>query len=520
LTAAAIGDEKFVPGFKRTAILGCCLMTTIMQTLDTTIANVALPYMQGSLSASLDQINWVLTSYIVAAAIMTAPVGWLAHRFGRKRLYLVCIAGFTGASMLCASAQNLDQIVVYRVLQGICGAAMVPLGQSMMVELYALHERAKAQSLWGMGMMLGPIMGPTLGAYLTDVASWPWVFLINVPVGILAFAGLFLLMKDYPPDDKLKFDWFGFVALACGVGGLQLAFDRGEHLGWFDSTEIVAEVTIGIIGLYYFFAHSFTTATPMVRFDIFRDRNFATACFFMTLHGALMLATLALASPFVQHVMGQPIMSAGELLATRGIGTFLAMMGVRFLLPYIEARVLITAGYLLLAFTLYEMSTFTNETGALAFAVNGTVQGFAFGAVMISISTIAFLTVSDELRTYATSFFMLMRNLGGSFGISILIAYLTDETRATQARLTEFITPFNQALQMPDSRKMFDITTDTGRALIDQMLNAQAQVIAYSGTFVLLALMALAALPAILVVPKTREIMFRRRIPRADSVEA
>ena len=260
-----------LPAGTRRALLTVCTMTaTIMQALDTTIANVALPYMQGSLSASLDQISWVLTSYIVAAAVMTAPVGWLADRFGRKKLFLVCVGGFTVASLLCAISQNIEQIVAFRLLQGMCGAALVPLSQSVMLDAYPIEQRGQAMGIWGVGVMLGPIMGPTLGGWLTENYSWHWVFLVNLPVGMLTVFGLLVFMDETKRQEHLRFDWFGFLALAAGIGGMQLMLDRGEQLGWFGSPEIVAELIISIAGFYYFFAHSLTTDEPFVRFAIFR----------------------------------------------------------------------------------------------------------------------------------------------------------------------------------------------------------------------------------------------------------
>ena len=255
------------PKLRRMLMTVCAMTATIMQALDTTIANVALPYMQGSLSASLDQINWVLTSYIVAAAIMTAPIGWLADRFGRKKLFIVCVAGFTVASLLCALAQNIEQIVLFRLLQGMAGAALVPLSQSVLLDAYSLEERGSAMAIWGIGVMLGPIMGPTLGAWLTDNYSWHWVFLINLPIGVITVIGMMLFMEETKQHEHLRFDWFGFLALAVGIGSLQLLLDRGEQVGWFGASEIWVEMIISVIGFYYFFAHSLTTPEPFVRFE-------------------------------------------------------------------------------------------------------------------------------------------------------------------------------------------------------------------------------------------------------------
>ena len=282
---------SMVSGLRRNMVTICAMTATIMQALDTTIANVALPYMQGTLSASQDQINWVLTSYIVAAAIMTAPVGWIANRFGRKRIFILCSGGFTIASVLCGLAQDINQMVLFRLLQGVFGAALVPLSQAVMLDSYTLQERAKAMSIWGMGVMMGPIMGPSLGAWLTETYSWHWVFFVNLPFGAITVLGLIIFMDETSKDHKLRFDWFGFTALALGIGALQLALDRGEQLGWLESNEIIAEFIISAIGFYYFLAHSLTTQRPFIQFALFKDKNFVGGCVFMAVMGLVLFST-------------------------------------------------------------------------------------------------------------------------------------------------------------------------------------------------------------------------------------
>ncbi len=340
------------PKLRRTLVTVCAMTATIMQALDTTIANVALPYMQGSLSASLDQINWVLTSYIVAAAIMTAPMGWLADRFGRKKLFIVCVAGFTVASLLCALAQNIGEIVLFRLMQGMAGAALVPLSQAVLLDAYTPEERGGAMAMWGIGVMLGPIMGPTLGAWLTDNYSWHWVFLINLPIGIITVFGLMLFMEETHRHEHLRFDWFGFIALAIGIGSLQLMLDRGEQVGWFGASEIWIETIISIAGFYYFFAHSLTTDAPFVQFDLFKDRNFVSGCVFMVVIGVVLFGTMALVTPFMQKLLGYPIQTAGFLLGSRGVGTLLTMMVAPRLMKLFETRWLIMAGLLISGGTL------------------------------------------------------------------------------------------------------------------------------------------------------------------------
>jgi DHA2 family multidrug resistance protein len=486
---------------RRALVTVCTMAATIMQALDATVANVALPYMQGSLSASLDQINWVLTSYILAAAIMTAPMAWMADRFGRKRVFVVCAAGFTFASLLCAVSQDINSIVSSRLLQGAFGAALVPLSQSVMLDSYPPEQRGSAMAIWGMGVMLGPIMGPTIGGFLTENYSWHWVFLINLPIGAVTVLGLLVFLEETPKQTHLRFDWFGFVALAVGIGALQVMLDRGEHVGWFEATEVWVELIVAIAGFYYFFAHSLTTNEPFVRFEVFKDRNFVAGCIFMVVVGAGLFGTMALVTPFTQQLLGYPIMTAGYVMGARGVGTLLAMLVVGRLLRHVEARTVVFVGLVLMAGTLYEMSGFTHYTSTNALVVTGIVQGIGIGLVFVALSTLSFTTLASHLRTSGTAILTLIRNLGAAVGIATMIANLTSTTTATRARLAEHITPFNDALKQAD--RLIDPATDQGRALLDGILTQQASVIAYQNDFYLLMLFTLATIPFVLMIGST-----------------
>ncbi|UGV28195.1 DHA2 family efflux MFS transporter permease subunit [Rhodopseudomonas boonkerdii] len=493
-----------VPGFRRNMVTVCAMTATIMQALDTTIANVALPYMQGSLSASQDQVNWVLTSYIVAAAIMTAPVGFIANRFGRKKVFIICSAGFTIASVLCGLAQDITQMVGFRLLQGVFGAALVPLSQAVMLDSYALHERAKAMSIWGMGVMLGPIMGPSLGAWLTETYSWHWVFFVNLPFGIVTVAGLIVFMDETELNLKMKFDWFGFLALAIGIGSMQLALDRGEQLGWLESNEIIVEAIVAVIGFYYFFAHSFTTPRPFIQFAIFKDKNFVGGCIFMCVMGLVLYSTMSLSSPFLQNVIGYPILTAGLLLATRGSGTFVAMMLVGRMMKYIEARTLIMSGMTLLTVSMYFTAKWTDQTGVPEFIIVSVAQGFGLGLVFVPLSTVAFLTLPNHLRTDGTAMLTLLRNVASSVGISIVIANLTSGTRMAHAVLVEHVTPFNNALQMPNVTGVINMATESGRAMMDAIVTLQASIIAFGLDYQLIMFVTLLAIPMALIIGSSK----------------
>jgi DHA2 family multidrug resistance protein len=500
VSTIAINPPAALPtGLTRVMLTVCAMSATIMQALDTTIANVALPYMQGSLSASLDQINWVLTSYIVASAIMTAPVGWIADRFGRKRLFVFCVALFTFASLLCAVAQTIEQMVLFRLLQGAGGAALVPLSQTVMMDSYPPEQRTRAMAIWGVGVMLGPIMGPTLGGYLTDNYSWNWVFLINLPIGILTVIGMMIFMEETRLNKNMRFDWFGFIALAIGIGSLQLMLDRGEQLGWFDSGEIWAELIIALVGFYYFLAHSLTTREPFIKFEMFRDRYFVGGCIFMVVIGIVLFGTMALITPFMQNELGYPILTAGLLLGARGCGTLVAMMSVNKLMQWTQARNLVGIGLSLTAYTLWEMTGFTEDTTSNMIVFYGVIQGMGLGLVFVPLSSISFHTLPPHLRTAGSAMLTLVRNIGSSIGISMVIANLTSKTTLMHARIMESVTPFNGALYMPDVVSTMNPNTDVGRAMLDAIVTKQAAIIAYQNDFKLLMYMTLATLPLLLI---------------------
>jgi len=503
---SAPAPAGMTPHTRRLLVTVFAMTATIMQALDTTIANVALPYMQGSLSASLDQINWVLTSYIVAAAIMTAPVGWLADRFGRKNVFIACVAGFTIASLLCALAQNIEEMVLFRLLQGMAGAALVPLSQSVLLDAYSLEERGSAMAMWGVGVMLGPIMGPTIGAWLTDNYSWHWVFLINLPIGIATVAGMTLFMTETKRQEHLRFDWFGFIALAVGIGSLQLLLDRGEQVSWFGATEIWIEAIVSATGFYYFFAHSLTTDEPFVRFEMFKDRNFVSGVVFMLVIGVVLFGTMALVTPFMQNLLGYPIQTAGFLLGSRGVGTLLTMMAAPRLMKAIEPRYLILGGLLITAATLYEMSGWSLDITQNRIVVVSIAQGVGLGLLFVPVTSVAFLTLPGQMRNGATSITTLMRNIGSSIGISMMIAQLTSNTTIMHARLAEGITPFNGNLQMQDVASNLNLGTDTGKAVLDGMITQQAALIAYLNDFKLLMVLTLAMVPLVMLIGTAKKV--------------
>jgi len=495
---AAGGQEKIhVPGLNHKLITVSIMAATIMQAIDSTIANVALPKMQGTLSATQDQMSWVLTSYIVAAAIMIPLTGWLAGRFGRKKVFLISIVGFTVSSALCGMAVSLPQIVLFRLLQGISGAALVPLSQAVMFDINKPEDFGKAMAIWGVGVTMGPILGPALGGWLTENYSWRWVFYINVPIGIMAFLGLSASMPETEKHAH-RFDFFGFITLSLCLGALQLLLDRGELKDWFGSGEIVTEAMISGIAFYLFLVHTLTHERPFLSPALFKDRNFVAGNVFIFLVGVVLFATLALVPPMLQNEMGYPVVTTGLVTAPRGAGTMLAMMLVGRLTGKVDARLIMATGLSLTAFSLWQMTHFDLLMNETPIITTGLIQGFGIGLSYVPLSTLAFGTLPAGLRNEGTAFFNLLRNIGSSIGISVVQLLLTQNTQIMHAHLAEHITPYG--LTNPAyAASHIDTGSHAGLAALNGMITHQAAMIAYIDDFKLMMVITIAVIPLLLL---------------------
>jgi len=484
----------------RGLVTAAVMMSMIMVILDMTIANVALPHMQASLGAAQDTITWVLTSYIVAQAIATPITGWLADNIGRKRLFAICVAGFVGSSALCGTALGLEEMVLFRVMQGAFGAALAPLSQSVILDINPRERHGQAMAVWGMGIMIAPILGPIIGAYLTDNFNWRWVFYINVPVGLAALTGVILFMPDSTRRIR-KFDFLGFGLLSIAIGSLQLMLDRGAELDWFTSPEVVVELGIAIAGAWMFAVHTATHHEPFLDRRLFLDRNFVSALAMIFIVGIILLATMALLPPMLQNLFGYPIITVGLVLAPRGAGTMLSMMIVGRLIGKLDPRVLVGFGLSMTALSLYQMTAFSMEMTDWPLIVSGVIQGFGLGFVFIPLSTVAFQTLDPRLRTEASSLFNLVRNIGSSIGISIMAALLTSNMQINHADLSNHISAFNPNLSTYGLDATF-MATPQGlqtAAQINGMITQQALMIAYIDDFKAMFLITLCALPLVLL---------------------
>jgi DHA2 family multidrug resistance protein len=487
----------------RRFITGAVMAATVMNSLDSTIANVALPHMQGSVSASADQITWVLTSYIVAAAICTPLTGWLAGRFGRKRLMLFSIVGFTVASGLCGIATSLGELVGFRLLQGVFGAALVPMSQAILLDINPPERHGPAMSIWGMGAILGPIVGPALGGWLTDNYDWRWVFFINLPIGVAAFAGLWFFLSETKAVDRVKLDLFGFGMLALFIASLQLMLDRGQQLDWFSSLEICIEAVAAALFFYLFIVHIITARQPFINLTLFADRNFVSASVFGFFLGVLIFAVLALLPPMLEQLMGYPVVLTGLVTAPRGLGTLISMIVVGQLIKRVDPRILIGAGLGLAAWSTYDMSGFSLGMDERLIITSGFIQGIGTGLIFVPLSTVAFATLSPQLRNEGAAMFTLIRNIGSAIGISVLQFMTIRNASTVHARLVEGVRPDNPVIAhaMPD----LDFSSIGSLAQMNGEITRQAAMVSYIDAFYALFLVTLAVAPLILLMRPPRK---------------
>ena len=480
-------------------ILVSIMLATIMTSLDSTIAIVALPHMAGSVSASADEITWVLTSYIIASAIMTPMSGWLAGRLGRKQVFIISIAGFTITSALCGAAQNLAEIVLFRVLQGAFGAAMMPLSQAVVMDIYSPEERAPIMGIWGMGVMVAPILGPVLGGWLTDDFSWRWVFFINLPVGVICLLGVMSFLHEQKSEQKVPFDATGFALLSIGLASLQLFLDRGQNNGWFESTETILEASACGVAFLLFAIHTVTFPHPFLPTQLLGDRNFVTATVLGFATGILVFSVLALLPPMTETLMGYPVITTGLVTAPRGDGSLITMFFAGRLVGRIDTRFIIITGLTLVAASFWGMSHFSLQMDAFAVASTGFIQGLGTGLVFMPVTNLAFVSLAPALRADGAGVFTLIRNLGNSVGVSIMQAQFVRSTDAVRTRLVEPFHRDNPLMQGPSLSAPFSLTLTKGLAALDGEVTRQASMVAYVGIFHLMFLSTLLMVPLVLL---------------------
>ncbi len=487
----------------RVPITGALMLATLMNTLDSTIANVALPHMQGSLSASQDQITWVLTSYIVATAIMTPLSGWLSMKIGRKPMFLMSIFAFTLASMLCGAAQSLPQMVLFRLIQGVAGATLMPLSQSVMLDIFPLRQIPQVMSLWSAVVVIGPIIGPVLGGWITESFTWRYVFYINLPVGILAFLGLYLFMDRDSGGRQRPFDFLGFFAVITFVGAFQLMADRGPSQDWFSSPEIWVEGMIGVVGLYVLVVQSMSAPHPFFPRALARDRNFVTCTFFTLFVGVLLFSTSALLPQLMQNLLGYSALQSGLASMPRGLGSFVGFLFVPLLVNRVGARPVLLMGVLISAVALWQMAHFDLSMTAWSIQVSGFVQGLGVGFLFAPLSVVSYATLAPGLRTEGAIVGTMVRSLGSSLGISVLQASFVHDAALAHARLAEKFVPGNP-ITGPLLPPPGPLGPPGGLALLNGEVTRQAAMLGYNAIFAWMALLILLLAPLLVIMRPPR----------------
>ncbi len=498
VASAAGGDESL----NRKMITASVMMATTVVIIDMTIATIALPHMQGGLSASQDQISWVMTTYFMMQAITMTATGWLAGRVGRKRLYIVSLVGFAVCSVLSGNATSINEILVFRALQGMFSAPVVPISQALMLDNYPRERHGQAMSIWGTGVMFAPVMGPVIGGWLTDEYSWRWVFYVSMPFSALGIAGALLFIKETPLNLQRKFDVFGFAALALGLGGIQFLLDRGEIEGWFDSGTIVITAAVVVLAFYVFIVHSATTENPFISRGILSDRNFSLGLVFMFLLGFLVLSMNVMMPLFLQNLRGYPILTAAMVMMPRGLGSLFGLVLAGRLSGKMDPRIQIAIGFASTAYSAHLFSTFTTDVGIWAFIIAAFFNGIGIGMIFVPLTAVSFWTLAPSLRTEASTLTSLLRNYGSGIGVSVVVSVLSRTQSNAHAFLAECANPYNESMHAPWLPPQWDIFSVSGLRMLDGEIMRQALALGFLNAFILIMIGASICVPAVFLLTR------------------
>ena len=491
------------------------MFATFMEVLDTTVVNVSLPHIAGSLSSTVDEATWVLTSYLVANAIVLPMTGWLANFFGRKRLLMMSVTGFTLASFFCGFAPSLAWLIIFRIIQGTAGGALQPLSQAVLLEAFPPEERGKAMAFWSLGIVVAPILGPVLGGWLTDAYSWRWVFYINIPVGIasLVMTRLFIFDPSYIRRASSRVDYWGIGMLAVGIGALQVVLDKGQQEDWFSSHWITGLLVLSLVSLSVMIVYELRKQNPVVNLRVFKERTYATGVFLMTCLGFVLFGSLVLLPIWLQTLLGYPALQAGFALAPRGVGSFLMMPLVGILIPKTDARKLLGLGIVTSALTMFAFARLNLNAGYWDFFWPQFIQGISLAFLFVPLTTISMGPIPKEQIGNAASLFNLLRNLGGSFGIAASTTLVARHQQVYTNILGAHITPYGprsyaalHGLQSSLEVRGSDPVTAARQSYVMMfgLVERHAAILSFLDVFRLLGIIFLLASPLILLMKKPR----------------
>jgi DHA2 family multidrug resistance protein len=511
----ALAFDDWVPSFNPWLIAVAVMLATFMEVLDTSVANVSLPHIAGNLSASTDESTWVLTSYLVSNAIVLPMTGWLSSVFGRQKLLITCITIFTVASFACGAATSLTMLIVARVVQGAGGGVLQPISQATMLESFPREKRGVAMAVYGMGVVVAPIIGPTLGGWITDNYSWRWVFYINIPVGIVAILMARAFIEDPPylrRKTKAAIDYVGFGFMAVGLAALQIMLDKGQEDDWFSSNLIVSLGVISVLTLIAFVIWELYTDDPLVDLRVLANRNFAVGTALIAVIGVVLYGTTALLPLFLQTLLGYPALQSGLAVSPRGIGSIIAMLIVARVMGKVDARYLMAFGFSLLAVSGWMLSKVNLDIDTSSVIVPNIINGFSMGFIFVPLSTIAMGTLRNEQIGSASGLYNLMRNLGGGVGISIVTTILSRSTQSHQANLVQHLTPYDNAYNQTLQSVQGALAPSSGTyasgqqayATIYGMLVRQATLLAFLDVFRFLGVLSLICVPTVFIFKKVK----------------
>ena len=504
ITSAQPGRDGLT--LPRVILLFTLTFITLLYTMAIMIVNVALPDIRGALSATTDQVAWVVTANIIASAIATPIAGWIGGRFGTRQVMLTGAIIFTISSILCGTAESLETLVLYRVIQGFSGAPLLPMSQAILMARFPRRLLHAGMAIWGMGAVLGPIIAPSVGGYLNELYGWRWVFFLIVPFGFAAILAIWLVIKDISKDNSIRFDWLGFLSLSVAIAGIQLILDRGERADWLESMEIVIELGIVTFALYFFFVHTFTTKRPFLRPEIFQDRNYTVGMIIIFIFGMLNFVPMVLFPPLLQELRGFPQSVIGMLLAARGAGTLtgFALMAVA---TRIDPRIPVFTGFFLQAFSGFMIASFSIDLTAFDVAWTSYVQGLGVGLIWVPMNVMAFSTLRSDYVPDGTAILHLIRNMGSSVFISICIIVALRSAKITYANLAEVVSSYNKLFDVPFLTGAWSIESSTAIGVFSNEMSRQSLMNGYLTAFFVFSLLAVIAIPLVLLIrmPKSEE---------------
>lgn len=491
-------------GSKLGWITAAVTMGVSMQAMDAHVASVALPTIRGAMSATPDEVSWILTASLISIAVGTPPIAWLSRRYGRRRLFLVVVAGFTVCSIFAGLSQSLFEMVFFRALQGLCAAGLAPLAQQILLDVYPEKQHGVAMGWFTVGVMFGLIAGPTLGGVIVEYYSWRWVFLINVPIALLAFLLIFLFVPEGERDSGRYFDFFGFASLSIAIACLQLVLDRGERLDWLDSYEIVIELGILSAALYVFVVHILTTKQPFVNPTLFANTNFLLGLCLVFALGIMIYGYVGFFPSMLQTQMNYPALTTGMVMAPRGIATAVFSVLAGWMLSRMEARTVLVIGIAGMAYSTWEMTRFTPDIDYYHMMTVIALQGGMMGMVSVCVATATFSTLTPKERAEGISFFNLLRKMGSSVGVSILVSQLVHNSQTNRSAIAETVSPFDEKFALVPMPQNWSLVDATGLAAIEKTVLTQAEFIAYTQDFWLLTFIAMAMIPVALLLGRRR----------------